>query len=66
MSGIPQYIQKYIIKKHQRLTNNPPIHVYTNKINNNKLVFKMKDGYKLELQTPKIMKLFGTTKNINR
>ena len=30
---------------------------------NNSLVFKMKDGYKLELQTPEIMKLFGSTKN---
>ena len=26
----------------------------------------MKDGYKLELQTPQTMKLFGSTKKINR
>ena len=27
-------------------------------------MFKIKDGYKLELQTPKIMKLFGSTKKL--
>ena len=29
-------------------------------------MFKIKDGYKLELQTPKNMKLFRSTKVINR
>ena len=29
-------------------------------------MFKIKDGYKLELQTPKAMKLFGSAKKINR
>ena len=28
--------------------------------------FKIKDGYKLELQTPEIMKFFGSTKKKNR
>ena len=28
---------------------------------NNRLVFKIKDGYKLELQTPETMKLFDST-----
>ena len=28
-------------------------------------MFKMKDGYKLELQTPETMKLFGSKKKIN-
>ena len=27
-------------------------------------MFKIKDGYKLELQTPEKMKLFGSTKNL--
>ena len=27
-------------------------------------MFKIKDGYKLELQTPKITKLFGSTKKL--
>ena len=29
-------------------------------------MFKIKDGYKLELQRPKTMRLFGGTKNINK
>ena len=29
---------------------------------NNRLVIKIKDGYKLELQTPEAMKLFDSTK----
>ena len=31
---------------------------------NNRLVFKIKDEYKLELQTPETMKLFGNTKKL--
>ena len=27
-------------------------------------MFKIKDGYKLELQTPETMKLFGSTKKL--
>ena len=41
----------------------PPIHAYTNTINV-RLVFEIKDGYKLELQTPETMKLFGSTKKL--
>ena len=46
---------------HETLTKIPPIHVYINRINN-RLVFKIKDVCKLELQTPETMKLFGSTK----
>ena len=53
---------EYIIKKHETLTTNCFIYVYINRINNI-LVFQIKDGYKLELQTPETMKLFGSTKN---
>ena len=28
-------------------------------------MFKTKDGYKLELQTPETIKLFGSTKKLN-
>ena len=35
-------------KKHGTLPTNTPIHIYTNRINN-RLVFKIKNGYKLEL-----------------
>ena len=64
VSNIQDYIE-YIIKKHETLTAIPSIHVYINKINN-RLVFKTKDGYKLELQTPESMKLSGSTEKINR
>ena len=43
------------------LTTIPPIHVYINRINN-RLVFEIKDGCKLELQTLETMKLFGSAK----
>ena len=47
VSDIQDYIE-YIIKKHETLTIIPPIHVCINRINV-RLVFKMKDRYKLEL-----------------
>ena len=54
-----QEIIDCIIKKHETLATIPPMHVYTSKIND-RLV--LKDGYQLELQMPKTMKLFGSTK----
>ena len=62
VSDIQDYIE-YIIKKHEKLTTIAPIHSYVNRINN-RLVFQIKDGYKLELQTPETIKLFGTTKKL--
>ena len=62
MSDIQNYIE-YFIKKHETLTTIPPIHVYINRINN-RLVFKVKHGYKLELQTPETMMIFGSTKKL--
>ena len=52
---------EFIIKKHETLTENPPIQIYPNKIKN-RIVFKIKTGYKLELLTPETMKLLGSTK----
>ena len=49
------YIQDYlefIIKKHETLTENPPAQIYPNKIKN-RIVFKIKTCYKLELLTEK-------------
>ena len=60
VSDIQDYIE-YIIKKHETLTINPSIHVYINKINN-RLVFKIKERYKLELQRPETN--FGSTKKL--
>ena len=62
ISDIQDYIE-YILKKHETLTAIPPIHVYINRINN-RLVVKIKDGYKLELQMPETMKLFDSTKKL--
>ena len=65
MSDIQNYIE-YIIKKHEILTTIFPIHVYINRINN-RLVFKIKDAYRLKLETSETMKLFGrTTKLIDK
>ena len=62
MSDIQDYIE-YIIKKLETLTTIPSIHVYINIINK-RLVLEIKDGYKLELQTPETMKLFGSRKKL--
>ena len=59
-----EYIQDYfefIIKKHGTLTGNPPVQICSNKIKN-RIVFKIKTGYKLELLTPETMRLLGSTK----
>ena len=50
------------MKTHQTLTANPPIHIYISRISN-RSAFKIKHGYKQELETPEIVKLFGSTKN---
>ena len=60
VSDIQDYIE-YIIKKHETLTATPPIHVYINRIDN-KLVRKIKIGYKLELKMSEAMTLLGSTK----
>ena len=43
------------------MTENLPVQIYPNKIKN-RIVFKIKTGYKLELLTPKTMRLLGRTK----
>ena len=54
---------EFIIKKHETLTENPPVQVYPSKIKN-RIVFKIKTGYKLELLTPVTMKLLGSAKKV--
>ena len=58
-----QDCSEFIIKKHETLTKNPLIDIYPNKIKN-RIVFKIKTGYKLELLTPETMKLLGSTKKV--
>ena len=41
----------------------PPVQAYINRINS-RLVFKIKDGYNLELKMFETMKIFGGTKNL--
>ena len=43
---------EFIVKKHETLTENPPVQIYPNKIKN-RIVFKIKTGYKLELFSQK-------------
>ena len=60
VSDIQDYFQ-LIIKKQETLTANPPIQIYPNKIKN-RIVLKIKTGYKLDLLTPETMKLLGSIK----
>ena len=62
VSDIQGYIE-YIIKKHETLTTIPPIYVHVNAINN-RLLFKIRDGYKLKLQTSETTKLFASSKKL--
>ena len=59
---IQDYIE-YITKKHETVDETAPILIYANTINN-RTVFKIKTGYKLELLSKETMKLFGSTKDI--
>ena len=60
IADIQDYFE-FIVKKHETLTENLPIQIYPNKIKN-RIHFKMKTGYKLELLTLETMKLLGSTK----
>ena len=51
---------KYILKKHGENVDNPSIIIYINKIEN-RITFKIKNGYYLELLTPETMKLLRST-----
>ena len=62
ISEIQDYIE-YIIKKHEPIGENAPILIYTNTINN-RIVFKIKSGYKLELLSEETMILLGSTKDV--
>ena len=54
---------EYIIKKHETIVGNPPVKIYVNKIKN-KIVFKIRRGYKLELLTGETMQLLGSSKKV--
>ena len=60
IADIHDYFE-FIIKNHETLTENSSIQIYSNEIQN-RMIFKIKNGYKLELLTPETMKLLGNTK----
>ena len=60
LEDIQDYFE-FIIEKHETLTEDPPVRIYPNKTKN-RIVFKIKTGYKLELLSSERMKLLGSTK----
>ena len=61
MSDIQDYFE-YILRKHEAIIDNLPIRIYVNQIEN-RIMFKIKTGYYVDLLTPETMKLLGSTKN---
>ena len=62
VSDVQDYLE-YIIKKHETIADNPPVQIYVNKIKN-RIVFKIKTGYKLELLTEETIYLLGSLKKV--
>ena len=60
VSDIQDYFE-YILKKHGDI-DKPSVQIYVNKMEN-RVTFKIKNGYSFELLTPEPMKLLGSTKN---
>ena len=60
VSDIQDYFE-YIIKKHETIADSPPVQIYVNKIKN-RIIFKIKTRYKLELLTKETMQLLGSSK----
>ena len=61
VSNIQDYFE-YIFKKHGENIDKPSVKIYVNKIEN-RITFKIKNGYSLELLTPETMKLLGSAEN---
>ena len=61
ISDIGNYC-KYVLKKHSKNADDPPIKIHVNKIEN-RVTFKIKKGYYLELLIPETMKLLGSTES---
>ena len=61
VSDIKDYFE-YILKKHGEDIDKLSIQIYVKKIEN-RVTFKIKNGYSLELLTPETMKLLGSTEN---
>ena len=61
VSDIQDYF-KYILKKHGKSVDKSLVKIYVNKIEN-RITFKIKNGYTLQLLTPETMKLLESTRN---
>ena len=61
ISDIQDYFE-YILKKHSESVDHPPIEIFVSK-NGNRITFKIKNGYYLELLTPETMNLLGSTES---
>ena len=61
VSDIQDYFED-VLKKHGEDIDKPSVQIYVTKIEN-RVTFKIKNGYSLELLTPETMKLLGSTKN---
>ena len=61
VSDIQDYFE-YILKKHSESVGNPSIRIYVNRIEN-RITFKIKNGYYLELLISETMKLLGSTES---
>ena len=59
IAALQNYFE-YIIKKHETIADVSPVLIYVNEINN-RIVFKIKSGYKLELLSKKTMRLLGSS-----
>ena len=61
ISDIQDYFEN-ILKKHGEDIDKPSVEIYVNKIEN-RVTFKIKNGYSLELLISETTKLLGSTKN---
>ena len=61
VSDIQDYFE-YILKKKSESVDNPSIRMYMNRTVN-RITFKIKSGYYIELLTPETMKLLGSTES---
>ena len=58
IAALQNYFQ-YIIKKQETIAGVSPVLIYVNEMNN-RIVFKIKSGYKLKLLSKETMKLLGS------
>ena len=61
VSNIQDYFE-YILKKHGENIDKPSVKIYVNKMEN-RITFKIKNAYSIELLTPETMKLLGSTES---